>query len=111
MSLANRSLVIVDDLTNSEIEAVFSVADEMAESMAKQSGLCQGKTSDAAIRRVTAPSRTENTALVPPPARYAIRVLSGDHSNSVSLSRPGPATTRVVRRASACPVSACAENT
>ncbi|MCX5998190.1 MAG: aspartate carbamoyltransferase, partial [Chloroflexi bacterium] len=43
MSLANRSLVIVDDLTNSEIEAVFSVADEMAESMAKQSGLCQGK--------------------------------------------------------------------
>ena len=43
MSLANRSLVAMDDLSNEEIEAVFSLADEMAGSMNEQSSVCQGK--------------------------------------------------------------------
>ena len=43
MSLANRSLVTVDDLSNAEIEAVFALADEMSESMGEQSGVCHGK--------------------------------------------------------------------
>jgi len=43
MSLANRSLVTIDDLSNEEIEAVFSLADEVSDSMGKQSSLCQGK--------------------------------------------------------------------
>ncbi|MFC1988256.1 aspartate carbamoyltransferase [Chloroflexota bacterium] len=43
MTLANRSLVTIDDLSNGEIEAIFSLADEMAESVNKQAGLCQGK--------------------------------------------------------------------
>lgn len=43
MSLAGRSLVTMDDLSNDEIEAVFSVADTMAEAVAEQSGVCQGK--------------------------------------------------------------------
>ncbi len=43
MSLANRSLVTVDDLSNGEIEALFSLADEMSDSMNDQSCLCQGK--------------------------------------------------------------------
>jgi len=43
MSLANRSLVAMDDLSNEEIEAVFSLADEMASSMNEQSSVCQGK--------------------------------------------------------------------
>ena len=43
MSLANRSLITIDDLSNREIEAVFSVADEMADSIRGQSNLCQGK--------------------------------------------------------------------
>lgn len=43
MSLANRNLVTIDDLSNGEIEALFSVADEMADSMAGQSELCRGK--------------------------------------------------------------------
>ena len=43
MSLKNRSLVTIDDLSNGEIEAVFSLADEMSTSMAKQSGVCHGK--------------------------------------------------------------------
>jgi len=43
MALANRSLVTMDDLSNGEIEAVFSLADKMAESMNEQFGICQGK--------------------------------------------------------------------
>ncbi|MFC1987485.1 aspartate carbamoyltransferase [Chloroflexota bacterium] len=43
MTLTNRSLVTIDDLSNEEVEAVFSVADEMSEAMDKQSNVCQGK--------------------------------------------------------------------
>jgi len=43
MTLANRSLVTIDDLSNGEIEAAFSLADEMTETMDKQSNVCQGK--------------------------------------------------------------------
>jgi aspartate carbamoyltransferase catalytic subunit len=43
MSLLNRSLVTIDDLSNEEIEAVFSIADEMSERMDAQSGICKGK--------------------------------------------------------------------
>jgi aspartate carbamoyltransferase catalytic subunit len=43
MSLANRSLTTIDDFSNQEIEAVFSLADEMSESMGEQSSVCQGK--------------------------------------------------------------------
>ncbi|MFC1957656.1 aspartate carbamoyltransferase [Chloroflexota bacterium] len=43
MTLANRSLVTIDDLSNGEIEAVFSLADEMSEAVNKQSAVCRGK--------------------------------------------------------------------
>ena len=43
MSLANRSLIIIDDFSNQEIEVVFSLADEMSASMSEQSSVCQGK--------------------------------------------------------------------
>ena len=43
MALANRSLVTVDDLSNGEIEALFSLADDMSDSMNEQFSLCQGK--------------------------------------------------------------------
>ena len=43
MSLAGSSLVSIDDLSNGEIEALFSVADEMSDSLNDQSGVCQGK--------------------------------------------------------------------
>ncbi|MDO8569123.1 MAG: aspartate carbamoyltransferase [Dehalococcoidales bacterium] len=41
--LANKSVVTMDDLSAGEIEAIFSVADEMGDSIKGQSGLCQGK--------------------------------------------------------------------
>jgi len=43
VNLANRNLVTIDDLSNGEIEALFSLADEMANSPNEQAGLCQGK--------------------------------------------------------------------
>jgi aspartate carbamoyltransferase catalytic subunit len=43
MNLANRSLVTIDDLSNWEIEALFSLADEMANFPRDQAGLCHGK--------------------------------------------------------------------
>lgn len=43
MALAKRSLVTIDDFSNGEIEAVFSVADEMAGAVDKQTDVCKGK--------------------------------------------------------------------
>lgn len=43
MTLAKRNLVTMDDLSNGEIEAIFSVADEMATATDRQTGVCKGK--------------------------------------------------------------------
>jgi len=43
MTLINRSLVTIDDLSNGEIEALFSLAEEMSGSMNEQFGICRGK--------------------------------------------------------------------
>ncbi len=43
MSLANGSLVTIDDLSNGEITGLFSLADEMSSKMKEQHNLCQGK--------------------------------------------------------------------
>ncbi len=43
MKLANRSLVTIDDLSNGEILALFSLADEMSGNMKGQHGLGTGK--------------------------------------------------------------------
>ena len=43
MALVNRSLVIIDDFSNGEIEGLFSLADEMSDSMNEQLGVCRGK--------------------------------------------------------------------
>lgn len=43
MTLTKRSLVTIDDLSNGEIEALFSLADEMSDSMDEQFGVCRGK--------------------------------------------------------------------
>ena len=43
MALVNRSLVTIDDLSSGEIEALFSLTDEMADAMNEQFGVCRGK--------------------------------------------------------------------
>jgi len=42
-SLLNRNLVTMDDLSNQEIESIFSLADEMFNSINSQSEMCRGK--------------------------------------------------------------------
>jgi aspartate carbamoyltransferase catalytic subunit len=43
MALANKSVITTDDLSNGEILALFSLADEMFGAMNEQLGLCHGK--------------------------------------------------------------------
>ena len=43
VDLEKRDVVTIEDLSNGEIEAVFSLADEMSQAMAEQSSVCQGK--------------------------------------------------------------------
>jgi len=43
MSLINRDLVTIDDLSIGEIEGIFSLADEISATVTTQSHLCQGK--------------------------------------------------------------------
>jgi aspartate carbamoyltransferase catalytic subunit len=43
MTMANRSVITMDDLSNDEILALFSLADEMSGAMSEQLGLCHGK--------------------------------------------------------------------
>ncbi len=43
MTLANKSLVTIDDLSNGEIISLFSLADAMSGNMAEQYGVCRGK--------------------------------------------------------------------
>ena len=43
MSLKDRDLVTMDDLSYGEMGAIFSLADEMSESMADQLDTCRGK--------------------------------------------------------------------
>ena len=43
MTLVNRNLVTIDDLSNGEILALFSLVDEMSADMKAQYGLCRGK--------------------------------------------------------------------
>lgn len=42
MSLAGRDLITIGDLSNREIEAVFALADEFADSITEQSAVCRG---------------------------------------------------------------------
>jgi aspartate carbamoyltransferase catalytic subunit len=43
MGLMNKNLVTIDDLSNGEIMAIFSLADDMSARMKEQYGLCKGK--------------------------------------------------------------------
>ncbi len=43
MTLANRSLVTIDDLSNGEILSLFSLANDMSANMKEQYGVCRGK--------------------------------------------------------------------
>ena len=43
MSMTDRDIITIEDLSNAEIEAVFALADEISGSMDRQSDVCRGK--------------------------------------------------------------------
>ena len=42
MNTSNRSLVTIDDLTNEEIENIFSLADDMSTHLNENLDICRG---------------------------------------------------------------------
>lgn len=43
MNMSNRSLVTIDDLTNEEVEGIFSLADDMSTHLNENLDICRGK--------------------------------------------------------------------
>jgi len=84
MSLANRDLVTIDDLSNSEIEALFSLADEMSDSIANQPGICQGKIMAALFFEPSTRTRLSfETAML----RLGGQVISAADISATSLAK------------------------
>jgi len=84
MSLANRSLVTIDDVSNGEIEAVFSLATEMSDSINDQSGVCQGKIMASLFFEPSTRTRLSfETAML----RLGGRVISAADIGATSLAK------------------------
>jgi len=84
MSLINRNLVTVDDLSYDEIDAVFSLADEFSESMDKLSTLCQGKIMASLFAEPSTRTRLSFEAAM---HRLGGNVISVAEANVSSLSK------------------------
>ena len=84
MSLANRNLVTIDDLSNEEIEALFSLADEMSDSMNEQCGVCQGKIMASLFFEPSTRTRLSFEAAM---HRLGGRVISAVDVNATSLAK------------------------
>ncbi|MEE8619810.1 MAG: aspartate carbamoyltransferase [Dehalococcoidia bacterium] len=84
MNLANRNLATIDDLSNGEIEAVFSLTDEMANSPNEQSELCQGKIMASLFFEPSTRTRLSFEAAM---LRLGGRVISAVDIGASSLSK------------------------
>ena len=84
MNLANRNLVTIDDLSNGEIEALFSLTDEMANSPNEQSELCQGKIMASLFFEPSTRTRLSFEAAM---LRLGGRVISAVDIGASSLSK------------------------
>ena len=84
MRLANRNLVTIDDLSNEEIEALFSLADEMSDSIANQSRLCQGKIMASLFFEPSTRTRLSFEAAM---LRLGGRVISAADMGATSLAK------------------------
>ncbi|MDP2919222.1 MAG: aspartate carbamoyltransferase [Dehalococcoidia bacterium] len=84
MALKGRDLVTIDDLTNGEIEAIFKLADSMADSMPGQYGLCRGKVMASLFFEPSTRTRLSfETAM----HRLGGRVISVSDPKSTSLAK------------------------
>ena len=92
MTLANRNLVTIDDLTNGEIEAVFSLADDMAESLDKQLDVCRGKILASLFFEPSTRTRLSFEAAMQRLGGSVISVAEGTSTSMVKGERPWGAT-------------------
>jgi len=84
MVLKGRDLVTIDDLTSAEIEAVFTLADQMADKLPEQYGLCRGKVMASLFFEPSTRTRLSfETAM----HRLGGRVISVSDPKSTSLSK------------------------
>src|SRR4030042_1411012 len=84
MTLKNRDLITIDDLTNREIEAIFSSADAMSDSMDNKYGLCRGKVMASLFFEPSTRTRLSfETAM----HRLGGRVITVSDPKSTSLSK------------------------
>jgi len=84
MALKGRDLVTIDDLANGEIEALFSVADEFADHLPDQYGLCRGKVMASLFFEPSTRTRLSfETAM----HRLGGRVISVSDPKSTSLAK------------------------
>jgi aspartate carbamoyltransferase catalytic subunit len=84
MTLKDRDLITIDDLTNGEIGAIFSTADGMAEAMPEQYGLCRGKVMASLFFEPSTRTRLSfETAM----NRLGGRVITVSDPKSTSLSK------------------------
>ena len=84
MSLVNKSLVTIDDLSNEEIEALFSLADEMLVLMNEPSSLCQGKIMASLFFEPSTRTRLSFEAAM---HRLGGQVISAVDVNATSLAK------------------------
>ena len=84
MSLADRDLIAIENLSNEEIEAVFSLADEMSDSMNEQSNVCQGKIMASLFFEPSTRTRLSFEAAM---LRLGGRVISAVDVNATSLAK------------------------
>ncbi len=91
MSLAGRSVVTMDDLSNDEIESVFSLADGMGEAVSEQTGVCQGKIMASLFFE---PSTTNACLSRPPCTGSAARVITASDVGATRWPRARASPTR-----------------
>jgi aspartate carbamoyltransferase catalytic subunit len=84
MNMQNRNLITIDDLSNAEIEAIFSLADEMSQKSEDHLNLCRGKIMATLFFEPSTRSRLSfETAM----QRMGGSIISTVDINSTSLSK------------------------
>lgn len=123
MNLAGRSLVVIDDLSKQEIEAVFALADETSGSMQKYANACQGKimaslffepstrtrmSFEAAMHRlggqVISVMDMENTSLSKGESIADMARIVGSYADIIVIRHPWEGTAKVVADYAGVPV-------
>jgi aspartate carbamoyltransferase catalytic subunit len=84
MNLAGRSVVTISDLSNGEIEGLFSLSDEMSNSMDRQSGVCRGKIMASLFFEPSTRTRLSFEAAM---LRLGGKIISAIEMGSTSLAK------------------------